>query len=341
MKICILERNPIYALDKMRIKRTWMPSRNISTYNLDNYVYSLEVSTFYYIKKNYPDIEIDLLSWESILNNKLMKKYDRIYIFNHGLSDAKTLWTTNTKEYISAWKKLGNRAYPSFKIANFILDKCKYYELLNKNNIQTADTFCLEKVNKIKNLKNFLNKQKINKLFIKPIGGNSGRGTSVHERPFKDLKKTIDHLLTKDKWNKIAIQQYMNFSTKTNPEFKCIFANGKLMYIVKTYNLGFFFGLLDKNDDKYDELVNLCNKVIELFEKTMKTYFLFCRIDWGFNSKTKQFFLNEFEHAGGTYGEELVHDIKTLSQREWMVDKELALAIIQNIKTRSSIPKTL
>ena len=345
MRICILERNPTNALNKMRIKRKWMPRSNPSKYTTKDYVYSLEVSSFYYIQKYYPDIDIDLLSWESITNNALMNKYDRIYIFNHGLSDTTSLWKTNANKYITAWKKLGKRAYPSYAFANFVLDKCKYYKFLNENNISTADTFCFKNAKNFNNLQRFLNIKEINKIFIKPIAGNSGRGTSVHEKPFDDLRQTIQTLLKNDKWNKLAIQRYMNFSTQTNPEYKCVFANGKLMYIVKTYKLGFFLGLLDSNDSNYKTLMNLSNKVIKLFEGKLKTSVLFCRVDWGYDLKYKKFFLNEFEHAGGTYGEEIVHDLKTLSQNLWNVDKEIAEAIIKNINTKtrniSSLPKNV
>lgn len=337
-KVCILDRNPKIADDKMRIKRPWLPKVNSggpSSYNTKDYIYSLEVSSFYYIKRYYKNIDIDLVPWEKIVDKRFMSKYDKILIFNHGLSDALPFWKDNTKLYLQSWADLGNRAWPSFQFASFVLDKCKYYEFVAKNGILTADTHCVQSVNNLPNLKAFLNERKIDKIFIKPVGGDSGIGTSTHERPFHNLKNTLKKRFNDDKWNKLVVQKFMNFSTQNSPEYKCLYVGGKLMYIVQTFRLGFFHGIIFPTDDWWPHLKKidtLSKKVLKLFEKKLKTDIPYCRIDWGYDKLHKQFFLNEFEHAGGTYGEDTVHTLKRVNVKDWNVDVALAKAIVKFIR---------
>lgn len=342
MKICILDRNPKIADDKMKIVRPWMPKPKgengpgPSSYPTRKYVYSLEVSAYYYIKKYYKHIDIDLIQWESITNKTIMDKYDKILIFNHGLSDAMPFWKNKTEKYMKAWAALGNRAWPSFQFASFVLDKCQYYKYLSENNIVTADTYCVSSTNNLPKLKKFLDSKNINKIFIKPVGGNSGVGTSTHTRPFNNLKETLHTRFVNNNWKKLVVQRYMNFSTHDSPEYKCLYVGGKMMYIVKTFRLGYFNGMIFPTNNWWPhtkKLDKLCKKVIKLFEKKMKTKIPYCRVDWGYDRKNKRFFLNEFEHAGGTYGEDSVHQRKFLNERNWKVDIELAKAIVKFIKS--------
>ena len=139
MRFAILDRNPKIADDKMEIKRAWLPS-NPSAYKTDRLVYSLEASSFHWIKKHHRDIEIDLLQFEKIVDKQVMDKYTKIFIFNHGLSDEKPFWKQDAERYKKAWKKLGDRIWPSYRLANFIMDKCQYYKHVASNGIVTADT---------------------------------------------------------------------------------------------------------------------------------------------------------------------------------------------------------
>ena len=340
-RVCILDRNPKIADDKMRIVRPWMPKPQSvngpgpSCYFTKKYIYSLEVSAYYYIKRYYKDINIDLIPWEMIVDKKIMNQYDKILIFNHGLSDAMPFWQNKTKMYMKAWSDLGDKAWPSFKFASFVLDKCKYYKFLQDNNIVTADTFCVTSTNNLPNLKNFMNNKKINKIFIKPVGGNSGVGTSIHTRPFNNLKSTLRTRFNKNDWKKLVVQRFMDFSTHNSPEYKCLYVGGKMMYIVKTFRLGYFNGMIFPGNNWWphtQKLKKLCKKVIKLFSQKMGTEIPFCRIDWGYDKLNKRFFLNEFEHAGGTYGEDSVHQHKVLNAKNWNVDIALGKAIVKFVR---------
>uniref|UniRef100_A0A6C0F837 ATP-grasp domain-containing protein n=1 Tax=viral metagenome TaxID=1070528 RepID=A0A6C0F837_9ZZZZ len=337
MKCLILDRNPKIADDKMQIKRKWLPE-NPSAYIIDKYIYSIEASSFHWIKQNNPEIDIDMLPFETITNTKLMKNYDVIFLFNHGLSDAMPFWKNDTNKFVNAWKNLGNRAYPSYELANFVLDKCSYYEYLNKNDIKTADTFCIDLKKpfniQYKKLRSFLKNKEIEKLFIKPVGGDSGVGTSTHQTPFNTLEKSLAKSKTNG-WNKLVVQRFMNFSTHDSPEYKCLYVGGKLQYIVKTFRLGYFDGIIMPNSKwtHLKTLDTLSKKVIKLFEKWANVTIPFGRVDWGYDKNSKEFFLNEFEHAGGTYGEELVHQEKILSPSQWKVDVQLGKAIVKFVST--------
>lgn len=328
-KVCILDRDPAIADNRMIIQRNWIPNiLNPSTYKTNDFVYSIEVSVYYYLKKYHKKLKVDLIPWEKITDHKLMKSYDKIFIFNHGLSDAFPFWKNKTNKYEKAWKQLGERVWPSYKFASFVLDKCKYYKFLNENGINTAETFCVSNKNNIPKLYQFLNDKKINKLFVKPVGGNSGFGTSTHMKPYKNLKESLSKSLKT--WNKLVIQRYMNFSTHESPEYKCLYVGGKLQYIVKTFKLGYFHGIILPQQKTWSYLrtiKTLNKKVIKLFSKKMKTTIPYCRIDWGFDKINKRFFLNEFEHAGGNYGDNIVQNLKKMTPENWKVDVALAKAI--------------
>ena len=333
---CILDRDPKIADDKMKIKRTWLPD-SPSTYPTGDKQnikgsYSVEVSSYYYIKKYHNEINIELIPWERITDQNFMKKYDKVFIFNHGLSDAIPFWKSKTKAYVRGWKNLGDRAWPSFKFASFVLDKCKYYRFLKSKKIKTADTFCIKSKKNVPDLKRFLNRKKIDKIFIKPIGGNSGLGTSSHDRPFHNLDNTLTKRFINNKFKKLVVQRFMNFSTHDSPEYKCLYVGGKLQYVVKTFRLGFFNGIIFPTDKWWKHMNKidiLSKKVIRLFSEKMKTEIPFCRVDWGYDKLSKNFFLNEFEHAGGTYGEEIIHKLKVVNPKKWTVDVELAKAIVK------------
>lgn len=337
MKFAILDRNPKIADDKMKIKRTWLP-KNPSAYKDDAGRYSVEASSFHYLKKKHPEVDMDLLPFEDITDLKKMKKYKKIFIFNHGLSDERPFWKNNATKYKKAWKALGSRVWPSYAFASLILDKCAYYKFLQSKKVVTADTFCFKKNSKLANLKKFIKGRKIRKVFIKPVGGNSGVGTSTHEEPFEGLNGAIQKG-QEEGWNKLVIQRFMNFSTHDSPEYKCLYVGGELQYIVKTFRLGFFEGVIMPNDTWWPHLKKvdmMSRRVIQMFEKRTRAPIPFCRVDWGYDKQNKRFFLNEFEHAGGTYGEDMVHNQKQLTPKTWQVDVKLAQAILKVIRNFKS-----
>ena len=331
-KIAILDRNPAYSDEKMVTQRSWITDLgNPSSYNTKQFVYSPEVSTYFYLRRYYKQYKFDLLQFEDITNKNKMKSYDHIFIFNHGLSDAFPIWKNKTNAYTKAWKELGKKVTPSYNVANFILDKCEYYALMNRHGIKTAKTFCITNIKQYDNLINFVNINNIKKVFLKPIGGDSGRNTSAHNAPYKNLKHTLTDLLTR--WKKVVIQEFMEFSTTENPEYKCLFVGNKLQYIVKTFKLGEIRGLIMPHENWHHmkTVKSICNKVIKLFNSHMKTQLTHMRIDLGYDSTSKTFFLNEIEHAPGTYGDLLIQ-LGELTENEWKIDSAWAKEVIKIIR---------
>jgi len=330
IKVAILERDPRIADNRMVFKRSWMPVSNPSSYTTNNYVWSPEVSTAYYIKKYGKNIDLDLITWETITDYKHMKKYDKVFIFNHGLSDIVPFWKDNANKYINAWKHLGNKVWPTYNLAEFVMDKCKYYKYLQNKNIPTAETYCVKTDKQIQLITNKLKKNNINKIFVKPVGGNSGTNTSIYHNPYNGLPNEIKRLT--QKYPKVVIQRYMNFSTEDSPEYKCIYVGHKLQYIIKTHILGHFLGVIKGNDKskKVRIIKSLCLKVINAFEDKHGKLIM-CRVDVAFDNKYKRFFVNELEHAPGTYGDDLIHYHSKFSTREWKFDSNLALEIINSL----------
>ena len=124
----------------------------------------------------------------------------------------------------------------------------------------------------------------------------------------------------------------MNFSSSSNPEYKCLFIGNSLQYITKSIKLGIFGGLIKSKNTYFKDkkkLVNMSLKVKELFEKAMDAKILIYRVDWGYNKDTKEYFLNEFEHAPGWYSEDIIHRHSQMTIREWNGDIKLAKEIIK------------
>lgn len=332
INIAILDRDPDIADNKMYFRRSWMPKKNPSSYETNNYVWSPEVSTAYYLIKKSKNMNVQLINWEHITDKKYMDTFDFVLIFNHGLSDIVPFWKNKADDYVKAWKRLGTKVWPSYKLASFVMDKCKYYKYLNSKNIPTADTYCVKSNKNIKPLIAKLQKGKLNKVFVKPVGGDSGTNTSSHRAPFNSLQKTVKDLLDSKKYPKIAVQRFMNFSTEDSPEYKCLFVGHKLQYIVKTHSLGYFLGVIKPSNKtkKVQGILKLCMRVLKAFEEKHGPL-LMCRIDVGYDSVNKRFFVNELEHAPGTYGDNLIHNEKLYSTRMWTFDSNLAKEIIKQV----------
>ena len=59
-KIAILDRNPIYSDEKMITMRSWITDlNNPSSYNTKTFVYSPEVSTYFYLKRYYKQYKLE------------------------------------------------------------------------------------------------------------------------------------------------------------------------------------------------------------------------------------------------------------------------------------------
>jgi len=331
INIAILDRDPRIADDKMTFKRAWMPTKNPTSYLYNKYVWSPEVSTYWYIKRFYKNVNIDLVPFEKITDELFMKKYKKVFIINHGLSDITPFWKNKSEEYIKGWKKLGNRASPPYKLAEFVYDKCKYYKYLQENGIVTAPTICYTQNTPNSNINNFIKNHDLKKIFLKPVGGDSGLGTSSHNVPFNNLKPVLTKMMNNG-WRKVVVQKHMNFSSSSNPEYKCLFIGNSLQYITKSIKLGIFGGLIKSKNTYFKDkkkLVNMSLKVKELFEKAMDAKILIYRVDWGYNKDTKEYFLNEFEHAPGWYSEDIIHRHSQMTIREWNGDIKLAKEIIK------------
>lgn len=333
MKIAILDRNPEIADDKMVFKRSWMPASNPSSYKTNRYIWSPEVSTAYYLMKN-AKFDVELIQWENITDYKKMDSYDFVYIFNHGLSDIVPFWKNKSDSYVRGWKRLGNRVWPNYKLANFVLDKCKYYKYLNTQGIPTAETYCVKTNKELHEIVTKIKSNKLSKVFVKPVGGNSGTNTSSHSTPFKKLQPEIKKLLNSKKYPKIVVQRFMNFSTEDSPEFKCVFIGHELQYVVKTHILGHFLGVIRPNDksQQLKDILKICKKVIKAFEEKFGKLVI-CRVDVAYDKQHQRYFLNELEHAGGTYGDDLIHYNKLFSTREWKFDSNLGKEIIKHVSS--------
>lgn len=331
-KYAILDRNPRIADDKMKFKRSWMPDSNPTSYLYNKYVWSPEVSSYWYIKKFHKNINIDLIPFEKITDKNLMASYNKIFIINHGLSDITPFWKENAQKYINSWKALGDKAYPPYRLANFVYDKCSYYDYLQSNGIKTAATLCYTNKSTNSNVNKFVDNYKLNKIFVKPVGGDSGLATSTHNSPFNNLKPTLRKMIQDNGWKKIVVQKHMNFSSKTNPEYKCLFIGDELQYIIKSIYLGVFGGLIKPKDTYWphkDKIIKMSLQVKKLFEKAMNTKLFIYRVDWGYDKNTKEFFLNELEHAPGWYCEDIIHEHEEMTSREWKSDVKLAKQIIK------------
>lgn len=320
------------------VKRLGPPYEKINT-KYRNYTKHLktkyigpEECIFNYLKskskyKNKYDFRI--ITSKSFKNTQKMKSFDKtLFLFEEFVNPFMNLVIKNKRRnlynnHLKTIKSLNN-IYPSYKFIEFVTNKCKYYKFFQSHGIPVAPTYCINLKNKVSLNKRFDNVKKLKwkRIFFKPQpGGNSTNAFDIKNKTFK--KSHLNYHLEKfenKQYNQMVLQKYMkNLATKKYPEIRTFWIGDKYQYSINTCRTGCDWHI--KKDKIPPEIIQISKKVMYLLKQKFKIPLLISRIDFGYNSYTKSFFVNEFEYAPNTFASLFPHD-------KWTLDKKLGDYII-------------
>lgn len=294
--------------------RPWLPNTNK---DIDP-----ETAVFYYLKYKYPTLKIDVFNINNL--HKLdYKKYDKVFaLFLELVLPSLKLKKEKYNKFLDNMSKIPNLV-PKFSFIKFIANKCVYTSWLKRNNFPILNTTC-KKTKQLK-LKYFNKLQKSKTIkFLKPSPSAESKNTFIlkHNTEQKNIKKYINKI---SKYNNLVIQNYVkSFGTVKNQELKTYWLNTDFVYSIKVIGSGMGYGeqkVIKRKPSAF--IMATCKKILNKLCKKFKTPMIITRIDWGLNGN--KLFINEIEHAPGTYAE--------LFDKEWSVDRKIGDRLFKLIST--------
>ena len=211
------------------------------------------------------------------------------------------------KKYMNILKKTNAKVFPSQKMQQFIVDKHKYMKYLQdkKYNIPPTKFIDLSRT-KTKSIMDFINKNKLKNIIIKPELGAFKSGFKIIKNPTPKKVDTQLKRLQKKGYKRLLLQPFIEEFNKFG-EIKTYWINGKNIY---SYNQQWSprtsdtsEGGIFKNQDKIDP--DLLKECLNTGEKLIRDIFkdkeplIQCRIDFACcmdnDKRCREFFINEIE----------------------------------------------
>jgi glutathione synthase/RimK-type ligase-like ATP-grasp enzyme len=261
------------------------------------------------------------------------------------------------KKLLNIYENTKTTLYPPFEYHKLIIDKCKYYAFLKSKGVSISPTMCVKKTEYIKNPKKsiedliaFIQTEKLNKVFTKPVHGTDSTGIKLFNNTKsiafkKQIKSHIDNLFKGKRYPGMVVQKYAKDFEKRIPQARLFFIGNKHLYTVLTKRSKTFRPQSETPGSEKTLfpvpmkcLVKRANSIIRIIKKEYfgKMPMLLTRVDFGCCLKTvskdsnKQclnFFINEIEFNGGNY----VH-MDNNKERRFMYDKKIIQQLIKVIK---------
>tara|TARA_B100001094_G_scaffold331440_1_gene399819 strand:- start:4 stop:1056 length:1053 start_codon:yes stop_codon:yes gene_type:complete len=285
-------------------------------------VVQTDVAIAYTIKRRYTDIDVDIILPKDISLQRL-KKNDINYIMGYdyisALNDAPYVAKFSGKgadKIDKMYENPNSKVFPSYSFLDFIWNKQKYLEKLQKNGVRINPTIFLKRNTNVKKLIQQIQKYKWDQFIIKPNGGTEGLGLGKFslKKVLSDPSELQEYFdANEDLYNGFLVQNKLKGFYQYG-EVKSYWFDGKFSYAVN---------INDKNtdpevmyDDKYhvreiidEDILKECKRIGEKVMKIIpKISFnkkrvlpTMVRIDFGCcidNKATKapNFFVNEIEH---------------------------------------------
>ena len=258
-----------------------------------------------------------------------LSSYDKVFIGFEYWSIAHVLQDKGVKG-MNAYKQLLQSVpkskmlvpYPFIRDA---FDKCKMSKIMKKLNIGAAPTVCikLSKSMDIRRAYNLIQKQKWDRVFIKPIPGESTHDVFNPEvLEYDDFKQYVRTLLKKNIYEHMVCQRFMrNFATDRHPEMRTFWTGSTYVTGVKTTSAGYYKGAITRLPA---EIRRNTQKIIRYFESVYKFDFVSARFDWGYDNGS--YFFNEMELLPGFFNEEMDDSVRKCT---WQLDRQIGERIIR------------
>ncbi len=220
--------------------------------------------------------------------------YEGVYSFMDGGIDR-------YKKYMNILKKTNATVFPSQKMQQFIIDKHKYMKYLQdkKYNIPPTKFIDLSRTT-LKSILDFISKNNLTEIIIKPELGAFKSGFKIIKKPTKKNIESQLKKLKKQGYKRLLLQPFIPEFNKFG-EIKTYWINNKNIY---SYNQQWEDGEgVFKGQDKIEpELLREClatgkkliNDIFKDHEKLIQ-----CRIDFACcmdnDKRCREFFINEIE----------------------------------------------
>jgi len=286
-----------------------------------------EIAMYYYIKRKYPTVKVDKYSVNTL--QKLdPKKYDAIFatFLDVVMPALEILYkkrdTVKYNRFMRKLKSFGNKLHPSLQFINFITEKCSYHTWLRKKGFPIIEpTRCVHASSKPIRVPK-------KEIFLKPVP-SAGSKDLFHVTP-ETKQKTIDEYfksLSNKGVKKIMIQDYKDFGTEGNPEYRTYWlgSKAKYQYTIRTSAYGFSPEILD--DPLPASVKKLSVRLIKALSKKFKTTMYITRLDWA--KVDGKWVINEIEWAPGVFSEKF-------SSWDWTVDEKMADIMVNEVTNRAS-----
>ena len=170
---------------------------------------------------------------------------------------------------------------------------------------------------------NLIQKQKWDRVFIKPIPGESTHDVFNPEvLEYDDFKQYVRTLLKKNIYEHMVCQRFMrNFATDRHPEMRTFWTGSTYVTGVKTTSAGYYKGAITRLPA---EIRRNTQKIIRYFESVYKFDFVSARFDWGYDNGS--YFFNEMELLPGFFNEEMDDSVRKCT---WQLDRQIGERIIK------------
>ena len=196
-----------------------------------------DVAMAIYLTKKYPKHTFDCIMGYKLKSATELNKYDVVFV----IFDAVEVFicdppyhTCKRKmmKYLDILKKTKAFVYPEPSFHDFIINKFKYYEVLQKNDIPVVDFFMTTPTKVVRDIKSFrdrLKRKNWKGIIIKPSYSGYALGIKI----FPKLQNTSNHCLLKvfkylklNKFPNVTVQRYEE-SFRNNYEIRTYWINEK------------------------------------------------------------------------------------------------------------------
>ena len=282
-----------------------------------------EISMIHYLNYKYPWIQVDKFTVNTLHKLK-PSNYKAIFspFLDIVMPALDILYKKkNAKKYnafLNKLKSFSHKLYPKLSFINFISDKCKYHKWLHDNKFPIIDgTRCLRATSKPVKI------PKDKEIFLKPVPG-AGSEDLLHVVP-GTKQKTVDNYFKRLKTKgvkKIMVQDYKEFGTEDNPEYRTYWLSkdATYQYTIETTAYG------ENPEIKKGRLPVIVKmqsqRLIKALAKKFKTPLYVTRVDWA--KEKRRWFINEIEWAPGMFSEKF-------ASWDWKVDEKMADLIVKHI----------
>jgi hypothetical protein len=202
-----------------------------------------DVALAYTMKKKFPNVTVDVIMPNELSDVRLQKNdinyavgYDLINAINNDPYIKKFSGEKGYQKLDNIYYKKSNKIFPSYDFLNFIWDKRKYLQHLEKAGIPVTPSIFIKGDRGVDKLLNDITSRKWRQFIIKPIGGTIAIGLGIFKLSdcYQDPQLITDYFDENNEMFKEYIIQEKIVGFTTYGEIKTYWIEGAFSYAVNT-----------------------------------------------------------------------------------------------------------